>query len=149
MDFIEGLLRSKGYNAILVVVDHLTKYVHFVVLKHPCMAITAARYFIQEIIRLHGIPRSIISDRDPIFMSLFWRELFTLQGSELRRSSAYHPQIGGQLEVVNWGLETYLRCFTFDKPFNWTYWISWVEYHYNTAYHTTICMTPFRALYGR
>ena len=90
MDFIEGLPCSKGYNAILVVVDRLTKYTHFVALKHPFTAITVAWYFIQEIIRIHGILRSIISDRDSIFMSLFWRELVTLQGSELRCSLAYH-----------------------------------------------------------
>ena len=71
MDFIEGLPRSKGYNAILVVVDCLTKYAHFVALKHPFTTITVAQYFIQEIVRLHGIPRSIIYDWDPIFMSLF------------------------------------------------------------------------------
>ena len=149
MDFIEGLPKSKGCSAILVVVDRLTKYAHFIVLKHHFTAVTIARIFIQEVIRLHGIPRSIISDHDPIFLSLFWRELFFLQGSELRRCSAYHPQTDGQTEVVNRGLETYLRCFASDKPSSWTTWLSWAEYHYNTTFHSAAGMTPFHALYGR
>ena len=88
MDFIEGLPKSKGYSAILVVVDRLTKYAHFEAIEHPYTTASIAKVFIQEVVHLHGIPRSIISDRDPIFMSLFWRELFSLQGSELRQSSA-------------------------------------------------------------
>ena len=78
MDFIKGLPKSKGYNTILVVVDRLTKYAHYVALKLPFIAMVVTRIFIQEVVRLHGIPRSIVSNRDKIFMSLFWRELFSL-----------------------------------------------------------------------
>lgn len=119
MDFIEGLPKSKGYSSILVVVDRLTKYAHFVALKHPFTAVSIAKLFIQEVVRLHGIPRSIISDRDPIFMSLFWCELFYPQGFELWWSSVYHPQTDGQTEVVNWELEMYLPCFASNKPTSW------------------------------
>ena len=149
MDFIEGLPKSQGYDSILVVVDRLTKYSHFIPLKHPFSAPSVATIFVREIVRLHGMPRSIISDRDKIFMSLFWRELFTLQGSELRRSSAYHPQTDGQSEIVNKGLETYLRCFSMDKPSRWWTWLPWAEYSYNTSFHTSAGMSPFKALYGR
>ena len=124
MDFIEGMPKSKGYSAILVVADRLTKYAHFVALKHPFIAVTIANIFIQEVVRLHGIPQSIVSNHDPIFMSLFWKELFLLQGSEVRRSSANHPQTDGQTEVVNRGPETNLRCFASNKPSSWTVWLA-------------------------
>ena len=116
MDFITGLPKSKGYEAIFVVVDRLSKYCHFIPLKHPYTARSLAEVFSKEIVRLHGIPVSIVSDRDPVFMSSFWRELFKMQGTQLRVSSAYHPESDGQTEVVNRCLETYLRCFISDQP---------------------------------
>ncbi|KAH9699581.1 hypothetical protein KPL71_024420 [Citrus sinensis] len=148
MDFIEGLPSSNGYTVIMVVVDRLTKYAHFVPLKHHFTAIIVAKAFVSNVVRLHGIPTSIVSDRDKVFISSFWRTLFQLQGTKLCMSSSYHPQSDGQTEVVNRTLEQYLRCFAGDQPRKWLEWIPWAEFSYNTAIHSSTKLSPFEAVYG-
>ena len=98
MDFIEGLPKSQGYNVILVVVDRLTKYAHFVAVKHPYTASAIVQLFLDNIVKLHGLPQSIVSDWDTIFISAFWRELFKLYKVNLLMSTTYHPQTDGQTE---------------------------------------------------
>lgn len=91
MDFVEGLPTSDSANAILVVVDKFSKFAHFIALKHPFTAQTVVLLFLDNVYRLHGMPKSIISDRDKIFTSLFWQSLFKAASTALCLSSAYHP----------------------------------------------------------
>lgn len=101
IDFMEGLPPSGLANAILVVVDKFFKSAHFVPLRHPFTAKAVAKLFMDHVYRLHGLPTSIITDRDRIFTSKFWQTLFRLAGVQLRMSTAYHPQSDGQTERVN------------------------------------------------
>jgi hypothetical protein len=95
MDFVEGLPTSSKQNVILVIVDKFTKYVHFIPLSHPYTASKVATLFLQNVVKLHGLPSSIVNDRDTTFTSLFWEKLFRRQGVDLAMSSSYHPQSDG------------------------------------------------------
>ncbi|GJQ99979.1 retrotransposon-related protein [Tanacetum coccineum] len=125
IDFITGLPKSKGYKVILVVVDHLLKYCHFIPLKRPFTARSLAEVFLKE------------------------KEIFSLQGSKLKFSYAYHLKTDGQTEVVNQSLETYLRCFATEQPINWSFWLPWAEFWHNTSFHVSTNTTPFEVVYGR
>jgi transposase InsO family protein len=147
LDFVEGLLKSGNKDVILVVVDRLTKYAHFIALSHPYTAHMVAQLFIDNILKLHGPPVAIVSDRDRIFTSQFWQHIFKAMKVSLHLSSAYHPQSDGQTERVNQCLENYLRCMTFLEPKKWLSWLSLAEWWYNSNYHTSLKCTPFEALY--
>ncbi|CAH9130821.1 unnamed protein product [Cuscuta epithymum] len=149
MDFVDGLPRSNNHTTILVVVDRLSKSAHLIPLTHPYTASLVAKRFVDCVVRLHGIPRSILSDRDPIFLSHFWKDLWKLSGTTLRMSSAYHPQTDGQTEVINRCIEQFLRSFVQHRPTQWSDLLPWAEYWYNTTYHASTGMIPFEALYGR
>jgi hypothetical protein len=149
IDFIEALPRIHGKTVILTVVDRFSKYCHFIPLAHPYTAESVAHAFFAEVVRLHGVPQSIVSDRDPVFTSAFWTELMALTGTKLFMSSAFHPQTDGQSEAANRVIAMYLRCFTGDRPRQWLRWLPWAEYTYNTAYQSSLRETPFRVVYGR
>jgi transposase InsO family protein len=119
MDFVEGFLKSGRFDGVLVVVDKFSRYAHFIAISHPYTAATIAHFFLDNIFKLHSMPLSIISDRDRIFTSAFWRELFRLTGTKLRLSSSYHPQTDGQTGRVNQSLEAFLRCFAQACPQCW------------------------------
>jgi hypothetical protein len=116
MDFIEGLPLSEGFNVILVIVDRFTKYAHFIPIRHPFSATTIAKAVFDNVVKLHGLTKTIVSDRDKVFTRTFWKELFSLMGTQLMMSFAYLPQIDGQIERVNQCLEMYLRCAAYETP---------------------------------
>ncbi|WVY96655.1 hypothetical protein V8G54_028806 [Vigna mungo] len=125
MDFIIGLPSSNGFTVIFT--DYSSKSV--------------AEVFVKTVVKLHGIPKTIVSDRD--------KQLFKLSGTSLHMSTAYHPQSDGQSESLNKFLEMYLRCFTYDSLKDWARLLPWAEYWYNTSYHHSCGMTPFKIVYGR
>ena len=149
MDFITGLPLSKGFTSILVVVDRFSKYANFRALPTNFNGHKVAELFMEIVVKHHGMPKTIVSDRDPIFVGSFWKELFRFSGTQLNHSTTYHPQSDGQTEVVNRGLEQYLRAMVSDRPQQWVCLLPWVEYCYNTSYHSSIKMSPYQALYGR
>lgn len=149
LDFIEGLPTSGRFSCILVVVDTFSKYAHFIALAHPYTAHQIAQLYLDQIYKLHGMPESLVSDRDPIFTSHVWKELFKLQKVELRMSTAHHPQSDGQTERVNQCLETYLRCFVHSCPKTWSKWLPLAEFWYNSSFHSTLGKTPFQVVYGQ
>ncbi|CAN6326944.1 unnamed protein product [Urochloa humidicola] len=148
LDFIEGLPKSQGYDCILVVIDKFTKYAHFLPLAHPYTAFSVAQLYFNNIYKLHGLPEALISDRDRVFTSALWQELFKLTETSLLMSSSYHPQTDGQTERLNQCLEAFLRCTVSSCPKQWSKWISLAEFWYNTSYHLALGRSPFEVLYG-
>jgi hypothetical protein len=123
MDFIEGLPRINGKLVILTMADRLSKYAHFIVLGHLYTATLVARAFFDYIVRLHSVPRSIVSDWDPVFTSKFWTELFALSGVRLNMVTTFHPQVDGQAEATNKIIIMYLGCLTGNQPWHWLQWL--------------------------
>jgi hypothetical protein len=148
LDFIEGLPQSSNRNIILVVIDKFSKYAHFIPMAHPFTVLQVAQLCFNQAYRLHGLPQAIISDRDRVFMSSLWQELFKLSDTRLIMSSSYHPQMNRQIERLNQCLETYLCCDVHASPSKWFHWLSLVEFWYNTTYHTALGRSPFQVLYG-
>jgi hypothetical protein len=150
MDFITCLpLTNNDYDAILVIVDRLTKMVHLVPCKTTVTAPEVATLFINNVFRLHGLPSDIVSDRDPKFTSKFWESLMDQLGITLKRSTAFHPQTDGNTERVNRVVEDMLRHFIKSDQSNWDDMLPLVEFAINNSYHDSIKSTPFVLNYGR
>ena len=150
MDFVVGLPPTqKGFDAIWVIVDRLTKSAHFLSIKIRFNLEQLAKLYMKEIVSRHGVPVSIVSDRDPRFTSNFWGSLQERMGTQLRLSMAYHPQTDGQSERTIQTLEDMLRAVVMDLKGSWDDHLPLVEFAYNNSYHASIGMPPYEALYGR
>ena len=148
-DLITALPASGGYNAVLTFVDRLTKAVHFVPTTKDVTAKQLAQLFFANIFRVHGLPKVIVSDRDPKFTSKFWTHLFGMVGTKLAMSTAFHPQTDGQTERAHRTLEDMLRSFVNDRQNNWVSLLPALEFAYNNSVQASTGYQPFFLLYGR
>ncbi|KAL8125720.1 hypothetical protein AgCh_013109 [Apium graveolens] len=150
MDFVTHLPRTfKNNDIIWAVVDRLTKSAHFLPIRETTHVHELAEIFQRDIVRLHGVPVSIITDRDMRFTSHFWKGFQQDCGTSLNFSIIYHPQIDGQSEKTMQTLEDMLRACALEWTCNWDKYLYFVEFAYNNSWHASIGMPPFEALYGR
>ncbi|GJT99677.1 putative reverse transcriptase domain-containing protein [Tanacetum coccineum] len=150
MDFITKLPKTAaGFDSIWVIIDRLTKSAHFLPMRETDSTEKLTRLYMKEIVARHGIPVSIISDRDSHFTSRVWQSLHKALGTQLNLSTAYHPQTDGQSERTIQTLEDMLRACVIDFGNGWDRHLPLVEFSYNNSYHTSIKAAPFEALYDR
>jgi transposase InsO family protein len=150
MDYIVGLLpAARRKDSIWIIVDRLTKTAHFIAVHTTYSVQDYAELYVDQIVCLHGVPKTIVSDRGTQFVIRFWEQLHESLGTKLIRSSSYHPQTDGQTERVNQIVEDMLRTsiMHFDK--SWDKSLSLAEFSYNNSYQASLKMTPFEALCGR
>src|SRR6266446_5123976 len=140
---IRELPDSKGYNAVLVVVNHLSKWIHAVPTVTSLDSAGVAQLFLEHVWHHHGLPEEVISDRGPTFVSNFSRELAALLGVKLTPSTSYHPQTDGQMERVNQEIEAYLRVFVSHRQDDWADWLPLARFAYNNCIHSATHHTPF------
>jgi transposase InsO family protein len=144
MDFVTGLPECEGYDAIWVVVDRLSKMRHFV----PCHTTIDARglaeIFLKEVVRLHGLPKTITSDRGPLCAAVFWKRICERLGINGRLSTEFHPQTDGLTERMNSSMEQYLRIYTSHQQDDWVQWLPLAEFAANnTTSDATECSAFF------
>ncbi|KAH9763326.1 Endonuclease [Citrus sinensis] len=150
MDFVAGLPRTQtGHDSVWVVVDRLTKSAHFLPFKTTYSMDKLGSIYVVEIVRLHGVPMSIVSDRDSHFTSKFWTSLQNALGTKLNFSTTFHPQTDGQSERTIQTLEDMLRTCVMEFKGNWDNYLPLMEFAYNNSYQASIEMAPYEALYGR
>ena len=150
MDFVTHFPRTQQrHDAVWVIVDRLTKSAHFLAAQMTFSLERFCRLYIREIVRLHGVPVSIVSDRDPRFTAYFWKSFQKAMGTLLTMSRAFHPQTDGQSERTIQVLEDMLRACFLDHKGSWEEHFLLVEFAYNNSYQASLQMAPYEALYGR
>ena len=150
MDFVVGLPTTpRGLDSIWVIINRLTKFAHFIPINIIFFLEKLTSLYISEIARLHSVPSSIVSDRDPRFTSRFWESLNRALGTKLRLSSAYNPQTDGQTERTIQSLEDLLKACVLEQKGICESFLPLIEFTYNNSFHSTIGMAPYEALYGR
>ncbi|XP_077374235.1 uncharacterized protein LOC144016793 isoform X1 [Festucalex cinctus] len=148
MDFVTGLPTSHGKTTILTVVDRFSKMVRFIPLPKLPSAKRTAEIMIDQVFRIHGFPRHIVSDRGPQFVSRFWKEFCRAIGAKANLTSGYHPKANGQAEKLNQQLETGLRCLVSQNPSTWSKNLVWVELAHNSLPTSATGITPFKCVHG-
>jgi hypothetical protein len=150
MDFIVGMPRTQsGYDSIWLIVDQLTKVAHFLPVKTTYSGPQLTELYMSRIVCLHGVLKKIVSDRGTQFTLMFWERLHESLDTQLRFSSADHPQTDGQTERVNQILEDMLRACALQYGRSWDKSLSYAEFSYNNSYQESLKMAPFEMLYGR
>ena len=149
MDFIIGLPKLEDIGSIIVVVDRFSKYSTFIAAPTDCTAEETARLFLKHVVKYWGLPKFIISDRNPHFTGKFWTELFKLMSSELHFSISFHPQMDGQTERVNALLELYLRHFVSTNQKDWAKLLDIAQFSYNLQRSETTNKSSFELATGQ
>ena len=150
MDFVIDLPQTQMQQyAIWVIVDRLTKFAHFLPVNVEDSLEKLAQLYVDEIVRLHGVPVLIVSDRDPMFTSRFWPSLQASLGTHLHFSTTFHPRTDGQSERTIQKLEDMLRACVMEFKGSWDTHLALMEFTYNNSYQVSIKMAPFEAIYGR
>ncbi|KAI2653262.1 Transposon Tf2-6 polyprotein [Labeo rohita] len=148
IDFVTGLPESLGKNTILTIVDRFSKAVHLVALTGLPSAKTTAELILEHVVRLHGFPKDIVSDRGPQFTAKFWQAFCRLIGTTSSLSSGFHPQTNGQTERANQQLERFLRCFAGEHQRSWARYLVWAELSNNIHTSSATNLSPFEVCYG-
>ena len=150
LDFVSNFpLTQQKHDSVWVIVDKLTKSTHFIPVRMDYSMDRLAELYVEEIVRLHGVPLSIVSDRDPRFTSRFWKELQLALGTKLKFSTTFHPQIDGRSERLIQILEDMLRGCVMEFSGSWDRYIQLMEFAHNNSFQSSISMTPYEALYGQ